>query len=334
MTLRALGNVLDTVDRTIVDELARDGRTTSTDLGRLANISTAAAAARVRRLIEQRKVQVTAVFDVQSAGFAWTALCYLKVRGRAIEDVAGELSAHPRIWHVSGLIGRMDLVACLVFVDKSELLETLNDWLPLVEGVSQIESDFDADGVWFRRSAYDVMLHRTGRPELSAAPVESLLPAPSVALDDLDLRIICLLRQDGRRSNTDIGRELDVSEGAVRQKIKRMQEARLLRIIAWIDPAALEQPTHVLWIRASLRGVRPRDIARTILELPQTSLAMPAIGGANLIILCTTWSQRETQQVMTNLRALEGVEDLELHEVANVYRMVGDLIRIPPENQQ
>ena len=63
------GELLDDLDRLIVGELARDGRVTSSDLAVMAGVSKATAASRVRRLIETNVVRVTAVFDVDAAGF-------------------------------------------------------------------------------------------------------------------------------------------------------------------------------------------------------------------------------------------------------------------------
>ena len=40
--------------------------------------------------------------------------------------------------------------------------------------------------------------------------------------DAIDQRIIALLNEDARRSNRNIGRTLELSEGAVRQRIRQM----------------------------------------------------------------------------------------------------------------
>ena len=56
-------------------------------------------------------------------------------------------------------------------------------------------------------------------------------------MDLTDRQIVNLLRQDGRRSNVEIARELGVSEGTVRKRIERLIESDTLRIVGLIDPS-------------------------------------------------------------------------------------------------
>jgi Lrp/AsnC family transcriptional regulator, regulator for asnA, asnC and gidA len=57
--------------------------------------------------------------------------------------------------------------------------------------------------------------------------------------DDVDERILDLLRDDGRLSNREVARRLDISEGTVRQRLKKLEDARAIRIGAVIDPVKL-----------------------------------------------------------------------------------------------
>ncbi|MFB7455934.1 Lrp/AsnC family transcriptional regulator [Streptomyces sp. NPDC056188] len=55
-------------------------------------------------------------------------------------------------------------------------------------------------------------------------------------LDDLDHAIITALEQDGRRAFREIARSLGVSEGTVRARFRRLEEAGVLKIAAFADP--------------------------------------------------------------------------------------------------
>jgi len=57
--------------------------------------------------------------------------------------------------------------------------------------------------------------------------------------DDLNREIIKKLQVDGRRSYKDIARELNVSEGTIRNRIQSMKEVGALRIVAVADPGAI-----------------------------------------------------------------------------------------------
>ena len=58
-------------------------------------------------------------------------------------------------------------------------------------------------------------------------------------LDEVDREIVRQLQQDGRRSYREMARSLEVSEGTVRWRVKRLQDTGALRIAAIADPFRL-----------------------------------------------------------------------------------------------
>lgn len=58
-------------------------------------------------------------------------------------------------------------------------------------------------------------------------------------LDKVDLQIIRILQRDGRTPNTDIARDLGVSESTVRNRISRLIEKKVIQIVAVADPFKL-----------------------------------------------------------------------------------------------
>ncbi len=57
--------------------------------------------------------------------------------------------------------------------------------------------------------------------------------------DRLDWQIIELLRKDGRTSNSEIARQLNIAEGTVRMRVKRLCKAGVFRISGQINPEFL-----------------------------------------------------------------------------------------------
>lgn len=58
--------------------------------------------------------------------------------------------------------------------------------------------------------------------------------------DEFDWKIISILRK-GYVSNSDMAKELGVSEGMIRQRLKRLKKAEILTIHAEINPEVLER---------------------------------------------------------------------------------------------
>ena len=56
--------------------------------------------------------------------------------------------------------------------------------------------------------------------------------------DAIDQRIIALLNEDARRSNRNIGRALELSEGAVRQRIRKLEDNKVITLGVVTDKRA------------------------------------------------------------------------------------------------
>jgi Lrp/AsnC family transcriptional regulator for asnA, asnC and gidA len=55
-------------------------------------------------------------------------------------------------------------------------------------------------------------------------------------MDKLDLAILSILEKDGRRRFTEIAKELDVTEGTIRNRVTRLVENQVVQIVGLINP--------------------------------------------------------------------------------------------------
>jgi Lrp/AsnC family transcriptional regulator for asnA, asnC and gidA len=84
--------------------------------------------------------------------------------------------------------------------------------------------------------------------------------ARAVQLDDVSKAIIEQLQIDGRKSYSDIGRAVDLSEAAVRQRVQRLTESGVMQIVAVTDPMQLG------FYRQAMIGIRTVGDARDIAD--------------------------------------------------------------------
>ncbi|MBO9627367.1 MAG: Lrp/AsnC family transcriptional regulator [Microbacterium sp.] len=94
-----------------------------------------------------------------------------------------------------------------------------------------------------------------------------------LALDDVSKTIIELLQDDGRRSYSDIGREVGLSEAAVRQRVQRLTESGVMQIVAVTDPMQLG------FSRQAMIGVRVTGDTRVVAE------AIAAIDAIDYVVI-------------------------------------------------
>lgn len=129
---------LDDTDKAIIRALQIDGRAPYSKLGPAVGLSQAAARQRVQRLIDRGVVQVVAVTDPASIGFAVQAMVAVSVVGD-VRAVADRLQALPEIEYVVITAGRFDLLIEVVCTDTLHLLDVVNDRIRCLEGVSSTE---------------------------------------------------------------------------------------------------------------------------------------------------------------------------------------------------
>lgn len=65
-------------------------------------------------------------------------------------------------------------------------------------------------------------------------------------MDELDRRIVAILQADGRASNAKIAREVGVSEGTIRRRLKRLIQQGLITVTAVVEPSKLGFQTEAL----------------------------------------------------------------------------------------
>ena len=130
---------LDDINKRIIEHLQRDGRMSYATLAKTIGLSEAAVRQRVQRLLDGGLMQIVAVTDPLTLGFARQAMVGVKVTGD-LRVVADQLAAVPEVDYVVICAGGFDLLVELVCTDDAHLLDLLNDKIRTVEGVAATET--------------------------------------------------------------------------------------------------------------------------------------------------------------------------------------------------
>lgn len=131
-----------------------------------------------------------------------------------------------------------------------------------------------------------------------------------LALDDIDARIVALLREDGRASCRAIGRELGLSEARVRARIRRLEDSDTLRVVAVTDTAAAGFDM-LLAIGVQVEGRAPEAVAQELAALPEVFSVNLAVGGQDIECLAVAQDHVALSALLTQrLAGIEGVSRL------------------------
>ena len=132
-------DLLDEVNKQIIDQLQRDGRMSYAALAKVVGLSEAAVRQRVQRLLDSGVMQIVAVTDPLTLGFTRQVMIGLKVDGD-LHKVAASLAAIREVDYVVICAGHYDLLAELVCTDDEHLLHLLNDQIRTVSGVRSTDT--------------------------------------------------------------------------------------------------------------------------------------------------------------------------------------------------
>jgi Lrp/AsnC family transcriptional regulator for asnA, asnC and gidA len=102
-------------------------------------------------------------------------------------------------------------------------------------------------------------------------------------MDKVDRAIISYLQYDGRMPFTDIAAGLDISEGAIRRRVKRMTESGILQIVGIVEPQLLGKEAAGV-IGVTVQAGQVDAVAHEIAQFPEVTYLFMASGGFDLFV--------------------------------------------------
>lgn len=140
-------------------------------------------------------------------------------------------------------------------------------------------------------------------------------------MDAIDHQILLLLQKDGRKPFTDIAKELDISEGTVRNRVTRLQDNDIVQIVGLIDPYQLGFDAPAI-IHVSIEPTRLEAAAAEIATFPEVSYLIMISGEYDLIVevMCRN---REALATFLNqrLRQVPGVTRTQTSLILRTFKM-------------
>ena len=101
-------------------------------------------------------------------------------------------------------------------------------------------------------------------------------------LDAISKTIVEMLQEDGRRSYSEIGRIVGLSEAAVRQRVQRLTESGIMQIVVVTDPMQLG------FHRQAMVGVKvagdARGVAEAIAAIDEVDYVVITVGSFDVLV--------------------------------------------------
>lgn len=138
--------------------------------------------------------------------------------------------------------------------------------------------------------------------------------------DELDRRLLALLREDGRAATAALAERLKVSRGTVQNRIDRLQRSGLLvgftiRLRHELDNSGVRAITLI-----ELRGGASDAVIAALRQIPEVVQVHTTNGRWDLVVEIRSETLSEFDRVLRELRALKGVANSESNLLLAAYK--------------
>ncbi len=140
-------------------------------------------------------------------------------------------------------------------------------------------------------------------------------------IDDLDFAILAQLQEDGRKSFTDIAKDLDIAVGTVRNRVTKMLDDNTLHIIGRVNPHRVGYNVPATINISVLPQYTDEAIAK-IAEFPEVSYLAVITGEYDLMVdvMCENGNHL-TEFVINQLSKIPGIIKIQTAVVLRIAKV-------------
>jgi Lrp/AsnC family transcriptional regulator for asnA, asnC and gidA len=143
-------------------------------------------------------------------------------------------------------------------------------------------------------------------------------------LDELDEKIISMLESDGRRSSSDISRQLGVPRSTIHRRIESLVEDGVIVIRAFANSRTIGLPNHVWFeLRVALENIAM--VAHEMARFKELRWVGIISGSSNILAEGYFTSNAHLHAFVTQrLAQLTGIQQLDTHHVLSLEKFAFD----------
>ena len=129
-------------------------------------------------------------------------------------------------------------------------------------------------------------------------------------IDELDQAIIAELRKDGRATNQQIANQLGLTAATVSTRIKRMEDANKLRVVAVSDFSA-HGYNLLMQVAVEVEGRASADVAADLARIPEVFAVHLVTGRYDIDMLVALKDYEDLSELMLNrLAGVSGIRSM------------------------
>jgi DNA-binding Lrp family transcriptional regulator len=124
-------------------------------------------------------------------------------------------------------------------------------------------------------------------------------------MDETDKEILRILKDDGRAGYSDIGKQIGLSEGAVRKRIKTLTDTGVIR--KFTVKVGVAEGAEAITLLATNPSHPTQEVSDKIREIPNVETLYEVTGEYDIVAVISGMSVAEVNECIEKIRRVEGV---------------------------
>jgi DNA-binding Lrp family transcriptional regulator len=124
-------------------------------------------------------------------------------------------------------------------------------------------------------------------------------------MDEIDRKIIQILKQNGRATYGEIGKAVGLSEGAVRKRIKDLISSGVIR--RFTLKLSLSEGAEAIALVSVNPSIPTSEISARLLKIPHVDTVYEVTGEYDIAIIISAMSITEVNECIEKIRRIDGV---------------------------
>ena len=142
-------------------------------------------------------------------------------------------------------------------------------------------------------------------------------------IDKIDKKILDILQQDGRASASNIANEIDISIPTVTDRIKKLQDAGIIKgIHAVLDPKPLGLDVAAIITLISESSLYYKEVTKEAGKTPGVLQCLSTTGKGSHMLFVVTQNSSTLEELLRKIQSWSGVIRTETQIILSDYKMI------------
>ncbi|MCW4018754.1 MAG: Lrp/AsnC family transcriptional regulator [Candidatus Bathyarchaeota archaeon] len=314
---------IDNLDAAILRELIADSRKNFDEVAKAVNVSKNT----VRNHFDEMKnkgviVGATVQINYKKLGYQCVAALLLEVHPSQVENIMALLKEIPDIFGPFKSTSRINVRAVFALESISKL-EQIKEMLRRKLAVKEVGANIWTN-VWFLPRNLSLIYPQPASVKSSERIISDSLCKDLADVDDLDMRIMRRLSEDGRISFRKLSRELGTSTDTVARRYKKLKENGTIVNRIQINPKKIGYQGVVNFYVQLAPNSDSTAFIRKVMKMPDVFYIMKSVGDYHLGIMLMVKSTQDILQTGELIGKMQG-----LNRAESIFSEVSDRWPLP-----